>query len=64
MPDNPDLARNYYELTEQLTDAVEDWLRTLKDPYKPPELKTGLDPTVSNLCFKQCAYWYALQNLQ
>lgn len=60
--DNDKLTKAYDESTQELTRYVESWLRVLKDPFKPPEVKTGLPQEIGSACFKQAALYYALCN--
>lgn len=57
-----DINGKYWKITEELRDAVKVWYEILNDPYKPPELKTGLPSNIGTLCFKQAACYYALCN--
>lgn len=57
-----ELSKKYWDTTVKLTKAVENWSRILNDPYRPPELKTGLPPNVSHLVFEQTALYHALCN--
>lgn len=60
--DKTKLTEEYNKASQELRDAVEDWLKLLDDPFKPPELKTGLPQNIGSLCFKQASLYHALCN--
>jgi hypothetical protein len=54
---NREATSPYQEALNEQREAVAEWLETLDDVFKPPELKVGLSPRVFNAAVEVIAQY-------